>query len=197
MSDTDKIIRNKEKKLILLPHCVLNPFSIIHGCQNNQTLAMEMITMAMKHDIGIIQLPCPEMTLLGAKRWAQSFEQYDTPWFHQHCEKLAAFVVAQVENHNSDGVKLMATVGIAGSPSCAIFETTSADYAGLVPGMNDAPEALPKSTKVPRQGHFIHILQKQLHQANLHFNLIELPRRACDAEKRKSFISNIEQLIKN
>jgi len=196
MANTEKQTNSNEKKIILLPHCILNPFSIIHGRQNNQRLAREMIEMAMKNDVGIIQLPCPEMTLLGAKRWAQSFEQYDTPWFHKHCEKLAESIVDQMLDHYNDGIKLIATVGIAGSPSCAVFETTSAaDYGGLVPGMSGSPQALPESTKVPRQGHFIHILQKQLHLANVHFNLIELPKKGCNAEKRQRFISHFEQLI--
>lgn len=197
MSATDKVTKNEDKKMILVPHCVLNPHSIIHGRQNNQRLAREMITIAMKNDVGIIQLPCPEITLLGAKRWGQSFEQYNTPWFHKHCEKLATSIVDQMLDHHNDGVKLMATVGIAGSPSCAVFETTSAEYGGLVPGMSGSPQTLPPSTKVPRQGHFIHILQKQLHLANIHFNLMELPSKGCESEKRKSFMAHLEQLIEN
>ena len=183
------------KKLILVSHCILNQYSIIHGRSNNMRLGREIIEMALKNEVGIIQLPCPEVTLLGPKRWAQSYEQYDTTAFHHHCEQLIQPVVDQIIDYQNDGRKLMAAVGIAGSPSCAVFETTSADYSGLVPGMSGAAQTLPEATKVPRQGHFMQTLQKKLRMSNIHFNLIELPRKGCETEKRQMFLAHFTELM--
>ncbi len=181
-------------KLLILAHCILNPYSRIHGGQANESLAQEMVELAIKHKVGLIQLPCPEITLLGAKRWAQSYEQYDTPAFHKHCENILESLIDQLTDQAADDKTIIAAIGICGSPSCGVFETSSAEYSGLVPGMKGAKE-LPPSTKVPRQGHFIQALQRALRHHNLHVNLIELPRPDCTAEEAETFRSHISGLI--
>jgi len=183
-------------KLLLVSHCILNPYSAIHGGTQHRPLATELVTEAMGRGVGIIQLPCPETTLLGARRWAQSFEQYDTPWYRDHCARLVERFVQQVADHVADGKHLVAVIGIAGSPSCAVFETTSAPYGGLVPGMPSAPP-LPPSTRVPRQGHFVQILQKTLRQQSIHANLLELPRADCPADEAETFLAHVTNLLEH
>jgi len=181
-------------KIILVSHCILNSNSAIHGRTCNHRLAREIINTALTNNISIIQLPCPEITLLGAKRWAQSFEQYDTTAFAKHCKKIIEPIVDQIVDHSNDNVKLVAAIGIAGSPSCGIYEVSSAPYSGLIPGMTGA-EALPEATAIPRQGHFIQILQKQLRLAGIHFKLLELPKKGCNTDKRRQFTTHFKELM--
>ena len=181
-------------KLLILAHCILNPHSKIHGGRTNEKLAKEMMKLAIDNNVGLIQLPCPEITLLGAKRWAQSYEQYDTPAYHKHCETIIEGLIDQLRDQAADDKTIIAAIGNAGSPSCGVFETSSADYSGLVPGMKGAKE-LPPSTRVPRQGHFIQALQRALRHHNLHVNLIELPRPDCTAEEAETFRTHIAGLI--
>ena len=183
-------------KLLLVAHCILNPYSRIHGGQAHDTLAKEMVKLALDNNVGIIQLPCPEITLLGAKRWAQCYEQYDTPAFHKHCEAIIEKIIDQLVEQTKDDKTIIAAIGIAGSPSCAVLETSSAEYSGLVPGMKGAKE-LPPANKIPRQGHFIQALQRALRHHNLHVNLIELPRFDCTAREAETFRSHISGLIRD
>ena len=43
----------------------------------------------MSEDVGVIQLPCPEATFLGMRRWGMTREQYDVPAFRRHSQVAA------------------------------------------------------------------------------------------------------------
>lgn len=60
------------KKIIILSHCILNEYSKVKGYdkdENYEPNTLDFMKMLMENNIGIIQLPCPETTCYGLKRW--------------------------------------------------------------------------------------------------------------------------------
>ena len=58
----------RSKKVIVLSHCLLNQNSISDGTSDFPSRFNEVIELLMANDIGMIQLPCPELLCLGLDR---------------------------------------------------------------------------------------------------------------------------------
>ncbi len=109
----------------LIPHCILNQNSIVPGLARRPSMVKEIVDILSRYDIGIIQLPCPETMYLGLRRFWQVKEQYSCSGFRYFCYRLAKQVFRYVYEFIRCGYELVLVLGIAGSPSCGIFETTS------------------------------------------------------------------------
>lgn len=58
----------RSKKVIFIAHCLLNQNSISDGTAFYPAAFKEMIGMILDGDIGIVQMPCPELCCLGLDR---------------------------------------------------------------------------------------------------------------------------------
>ena len=88
-------------------------------------LATEVIRFALKHNLGIIQMPCPEFTFCGNPRPSRTKDEYEMlPGFREHCEELAKVVVKQLKMLTIMGeeprIQILAVIGVKRSPSCAV-----------------------------------------------------------------------------
>jgi predicted secreted protein len=130
---------------------------------------MPVVNRYLATGAGIIQLPCPEMTYLGLKRWGMTRDQYDTPFYRRHCIDILRPYVDQIVEYIDNGYSIECIVGVDGSPSCG-FRFTCEGYCG---GMIDG--ALSQSfQEVPGQGVFIRELSNMLkeHSISLQFDAI-------------------------
>ncbi|MDY4765847.1 MAG: hypothetical protein SO250_17765 [Enterocloster clostridioformis] len=57
----------------------------------------EFVMKAVEQGIQLVQLPCPEFTLYGPKRWGHTREQFDNPFFREHCRKILSPVLTQMK----------------------------------------------------------------------------------------------------
>ncbi|MDH4140415.1 MAG: hypothetical protein OEV43_07575 [Coriobacteriia bacterium] len=120
---------NRSRRVAVVAHCLLNMNSKVEGlatCPGVHPILGELAD----RDYGLLQLPCPELTMLGLKRWGQTFEQYDTPFFRAHCARLVADVAAQVSEYVRCGYEIGPVVGVQGSPSCGVTQTMSGAWGG-------------------------------------------------------------------
>ena len=76
-------------KVIFVSHCILNQNAKVRGIAVFPGAVRPVVDLLLDHGIGIYQMPCPEMTYLGALRWGQVRDQYDSPMFRRHCRALA------------------------------------------------------------------------------------------------------------
>ena len=107
-------------RIQLVAHCLLNPHTRLKGLQ----------PPAFEPEGAIIQLPCPEALLLGLDRWAVTREQLDHPAFRRLSQELIGPAADLAEMLAGRGARVV-VVGVAGSPSCAIFSTTAGYEGGL------------------------------------------------------------------
>ena len=77
------------KKIIFVSHCILNTASKVvlynqREIDAEEALRLKFVSTALNNGIQIIQLPCPEFTLYGSRRWGHVSNQFDNPFFRQH-----------------------------------------------------------------------------------------------------------------
>lgn len=119
----------RSRRIVLVSHCLLNVNSKVEGLAEYAGVH-PMITELSSVGCGIMQLPCPEMTWLGMKRWGQTLEQYDNPFYVGHCERLADEVALQVAEYVRCDYLVGPVVGFEGSPSCGVNQACSGEWGG-------------------------------------------------------------------
>jgi predicted secreted protein len=119
----------RSKKLVLLAHCILNVNSKVVGLAQYAGAIESVVTGHVRRGNGIIQLPCPETTFLGLKRWGMTREQYDTPFYRSHCRNILQPYIQQIEDYLANDYTVEEIVGVDGSPSCGV-NLTCAGYCG-------------------------------------------------------------------
>jgi predicted secreted protein len=110
----------------------------------------------------IRQLPCPELAFAGLRRFWAVREQYDTPAYRAHCDRLAGAVADQVAADLAGGGEAV-LVGVDGSPSMGVHVTASDPTWGGQPSRTD--DAV--YPVVPGAGLFTEALVKELARRGL------------------------------
>ncbi|MDH7477291.1 MAG: 2-thiouracil desulfurase family protein [Candidatus Bathyarchaeota archaeon] len=109
-------------KIALVAHCLLNQNSRAIGLAKSLSVINEIVEFLVRKEIGIIQMPCPELAYVGVSRQPQTREQYNNANFRRCCRKMVEEIVNLVQEYAKAGVKLKIVVGIEGSPSCGVNE---------------------------------------------------------------------------
>ena len=125
------------KKVIFLAHCLLNQNAISDGTAVCPAAFGELIQLLLDHEVGIVQMPCPELCCLGLDRGdvhgaerpvveentrIRRAMEKDGP--RQKREALADLVAEQVQEYHKHGFQVLGIVGANRSPNCGV-ETTS------------------------------------------------------------------------
>ena len=71
----------KDRKIILIAQCLVNPYCQVHILGQNFPLSHELMDYLMEKRVRIIQYPCPETTAMDIKRNPQGRQQYDNIFF--------------------------------------------------------------------------------------------------------------------
>lgn len=111
------------RRIILVSHCILNPYSKAQGVLNEKKLeASRKVaeTLLKDFETGIIQLPCPELLYKGLGRKPASRNSYDNPEFRKICFEVAEQVVKLIRQYEQNGFEVIAYLGVEGSPSCGV-----------------------------------------------------------------------------
>ena len=109
----------RDKKLILLSHCILNQNSVVLPLARSKG-GFLIAKSILNEGIGIIQLPCPEFKFLGPQRKPMSKEEYDSPHYRDLCRDLFTPILEDIEKYLAQDYSLVGIVGINESPTCSI-----------------------------------------------------------------------------
>ena len=115
----------RSRKIVVVAHCILNQNSRVLGIAYYPGMINEIVDVLRKYEVGVIQMPCPELTHAGLLRRSQTKEQYDTPAFRRHCRQIASGIADQVEEYLRNDFKVLAILGVDGSPTCGVDETSA------------------------------------------------------------------------
>lgn len=113
---------HREKKLIIVSHCILNQNSVVHPLARAKGAYTAIVEKILKEEIGMIQLPCPELLHLGENRPPTTKSDYDTPEFRQLCKTLLQNPMKQIQEYHRHGYEIMGILGINESPTCSVLE---------------------------------------------------------------------------
>lgn len=162
------------KKIIFVSHCILNTASkvVLYDQQEidaEEDLRVRFLNKALNAGIQIIQLPCPEFTLYGSRRWGHVSDQFDNPFFRKHCREILGPFVDQLKEYlNGDSFEVLGIVGIDGSPSCGVDYTCAGKkWFGSFEGRTDLKESLNDAKLVTGNGVFYDELKKMLKEEGL------------------------------
>lgn len=143
----------RSKKVIFPAHCLLNQNAISDGTAVCPAAFGELIQLLLDHEVGIVQMPCPELYCLGLDRGdvhgaerpvveentrIRRAMEKDGP--RQKREALADLVAEQVQEYHKHGFQVLGIVGANRSPNCGV-ETTS-DFDREVEGRGAFMEAI-------------------------------------------------------
>ena len=125
------------KKIIFVSHCILNTASKVvlynqTDMDAEENLRKKFMHKAIDQEVQIIQLPCPEFTLYGPKRWGHVSNQFDNTFFAIIVVKFLLRVFNNSKNiwQMKTGFEVLGIVGVDGSPSCGVDYTCCADWYG-------------------------------------------------------------------
>lgn len=167
----------RSKRVIFVAHCVLNQNSISDGTADYPGTNVDIINALMDAQVGIIQMPCPELCCLGLDRGniygAESPVVVENTRIRKELQKAPASarlaplvdqVMLQIEEYHKHGFEIIGIVGINRSPSCGVDTTSDHDI------------------EIRGQGVYISAIQKALTVKNLSIPMIGI-KSTSDAVK--------------
>jgi predicted secreted protein len=120
----------RSKRVAIVAHCLLNQNAKVNGFAFFPAMIKPLIDILHKNNFGVIQLPCPETTFSGTRRWWYVREQYDTPGYRSHCRRTLEPILSQIVEYQKEGYKVV-IIGLDGSPSCGVrWSGTSKTWGG-------------------------------------------------------------------
>ncbi|MBQ9273150.1 MAG: hypothetical protein IJ227_05485 [Mogibacterium sp.] len=133
------------KDILVLSHCILNNAAKVS--QDESLLAEEyeqrkrLLELALDKGVQLLQLPCPEFTLYGSRRFGHVKDQFMHPRFIRESEEMLKPMFDQMEEYSSypGDFRIIGVISVEGSPSCGSRLTCRADWKGEICSLPDEP----------------------------------------------------------
>ena len=174
---------NRSRRMVVVIECILNQNARDLGAATYPSMNTKLIQLCLKYEVGLFQIPCPEMTCLGFLRDrapGQSIRDVlDTESGRKCCRKLARSVADRIEMYIKNGNKVLAVLGgNPESPGCAVHYK-----------MEDNNKKISE-----KAGVFIQALFWELSQRHIDLPLIGI--RDCKPEWLASDLHSLEQIFR-
>lgn len=177
----------RSKKILLLSHCILNVNAKVYKIAKYEGCLEELLIPLIKQGYGFIQLPCPELLSCGVKRWGQVKEQYDTSSFRKHFKSILEPIIDQLLDYKNSGYKIVACIGVDGSPNCGINITCQGEkWIGEIDELFCKEEVINSLKVVNEKGVFMEVFEELLNQHSF-----DLPFYAVNEANPSASLQNI------
>ena len=184
----------KDKKIILIAQCLVNPYCRVHILGQNFSLSHELMNYLMERRVGIIQYPCPETTAMGLQRNPQGRQQYDNIFFRQHCRDLLTVPMLMVREFIKNRFRLTCFIGLENSPTCGIHWGKHKVNRYLTESPNPVDDQDP--TDPVLMGIMAEILADELRKEDVEVPFLEFPtQEPPESPKRKRFWDDLRRTI--
>ena len=127
----------RSKRVIFIAHCLLNQNAISDGTAVYPAAFRGLIDALLIEDIGIVQLPCPELCCLGLDRGnvrgaenpvtaenTRIRREMESGTTGEALSRLVEYAMRYILEYNKHGFELVGIIGANRSPNCGV-ETTS------------------------------------------------------------------------
>lgn len=153
---------NRSKKIAIISHCIINQNSVVKGEYKDINIFFPFIKKLFEENIGILQLPCPETECYGLRRWGHVKEQFDNCGYRKYLEKIVNSFVDIIKEYINNGYEIVGIYGIAGSPSCGVNLTCSANWEGEISLYKDKEDIVSRVKMINESGIFMEIFKSIL-----------------------------------
>ena len=184
----------KDRRIVLLCQCLVNPYCRVHILGQNFPLSLELMDYLLRKNIGVIQYACPETTAMGLMRNPQGRQQYDNIFFRDHCKELLKTPMLMVREFMRNRYRLCCFIGLENSPTCGIHwgRHKVNRYGTESPN----PEDTPGKDGPLLMGIMAEIVAEELDKEGVQVPFLEFPAQSEPAsEKRKRFWKELEAAI--
>jgi predicted secreted protein len=111
--------------MIAVIECILNQNARDAGAANFPAVSWPILSLCNEYNVGILQMPCPEISILGFERKrkpGQSIrDALDTCEGHDCCRKISIDIADRFESYIEQGYQILSILGgNPKSPGCAI-----------------------------------------------------------------------------
>lgn len=115
------------RRFVVMIDCILNQNARDCGAARFPAMNFELVALCNAHQVGILQMPCPEIAALGLKRTRPPGKSIrdalDTDSGWRCCAKLAHEMSDRIEIYLAEGYELLAILGgNPRSPGCAVLD---------------------------------------------------------------------------
>ncbi len=145
----------RSKKVVFAAHCILNQNARHVDCADFPSAMKPLVSFLQERELGISQMPCPEMMALGLGRDRDVppldtvREALELPDAQGRLQPVIDDIAYQIKEYQFQGFAVVGILGKNGSPACGV-ETTS----------------LPEG-EAPGEGVFIRLLKTRLRAEGL------------------------------
>jgi predicted secreted protein len=118
----------RSRRFVAVIDCILNQNARDCGAATFPAMNFRLLALCHEHQVGVLQMPCPEIAALGFKRQRKPGETIrealDTDAGRRHCEQIAREVADRIAAYLAEGYVLLAILGgNPRSPGCAVPES--------------------------------------------------------------------------
>jgi len=118
-------VDGRGRRFVAVIDCILNQNARDPGAASFPAMNIELLNLCHELQVGVLQMPCPEIAVLGLKRTRAPGQgiraAMDTEHGRRRCADLAADVTCRIAAYMAEGYDL---VGVLGgnprSPGCAV-----------------------------------------------------------------------------
>ena len=112
-------------RLVFLIECLLNQNARDRGAATCPAVDREVLDILLQNEVGMAQIPCPEMACLGFARTRPAGTSIrsalDRPDALDRCRLLARQTAERIEDYRAHGFEVLAILGgNEASPGCAV-----------------------------------------------------------------------------
>jgi predicted secreted protein len=157
----------RSRRILIVCHCLLNANAKIYPLAVTGGVYKDVLAPYIENGTGLLQLPCPELSYLGANRWGMTKEQYDHPNFRSHCREILKTAADQAEAFIQAGYEITGVMGMDGSPNCGVNRTCKGFTGGEICSQSDISEQMKRLAFVSGKGVFMEILTDMLISRNI------------------------------
>ena len=164
--------------IVFVPHCAQNMNARHVDCADFPAMMEPLFEFLRENQIGIVQMPCPELRVLGLGRDRDVpplntiREALEVPDAQERLRPLVDDMVYLIKEYQFQDVEILGILGKNGSPSCGV--TTTHKEGDLVPG----------------EGIFIRELRRRLAQQGL-----EIQLKGIDDHRQEEAIAWVRERI--
>lgn len=130
----------RSRKVVFIAHCLLNQNSISDGTAVYPAAFKEIIDYFFNADIGVIQMPCPELSCLGLDRGnifganspvvvenTRILKEMRKEIPNKKLNKLVDDVIQQILEYHRYQFEIIGIIGANRSPNCGVNTTSDND----------------------------------------------------------------------
>ena len=165
----------RSKRIVFVSHCILNQNSISDGTADFPGINTSIVKLLMESNVGIIQMPCPELSCLGLDRGdihggerdvvvenTRIRHQLESEQSAEIIDRLVDQVMFQIKEYLKNGFSILGVIGINRSPSCGVQTTSN------------------NNQEVIGEGVFMERLKQALAKSDIHIDMVGIKALEID-----------------